>query len=131
MSILTLFVLFNILIDIHILFFWQRIKNMLLWICQGNLHKIKRNIQYRLLSVAIYLCLHLIQCWVRWFSYYIKTINSNNTNRKIRMINEKIKKSFLLILPPPLFENWQITQLLNVPEYNYIKQMYLSQYILI
>ena len=34
------------------------------------------------------------------------------------MINEKIEKSFLLIISPAfIFEDWQITQLLNVPKY--------------
>jgi hypothetical protein len=41
---------------------------------------------------------HLIQLELGGISFYIKTMNSNNINRKIRMINEKIRKSFLLIL---------------------------------
>ena len=69
---------------------------------------------YRKLDVANIL-VHLIQCWVRWFSFHINTINSNNTNRKISMINEKINKSFLNILSPPFFWSLAITQLLNVP----------------
>lgn len=48
-------------------------------------------------------------------SFYIRTINSNNTNRKIIKIKEKINKSFLNLLSPPSFLKFGLTQLLNVP----------------
>jgi len=57
------------------------------------------------LSVANKL-VHLIRAELGG-SFYIKTTNSNNTNKKIRMINEKINKSFLNILSSPfIIEVW-------------------------
>ena len=41
------------------------------------------------------------------------------------MIRDKIKKIFLIA--SLLFEDWQITQLLNVPTYNYSKQLFYKQ----
>ena len=43
------------------------------------------------------------------------------------IINEVIKKSFFDILSPPFVKIGGSTQLLNVPEYDYIKQMYILQ----
>ena len=86
---------------------------------EEKLHTIKKEHLILQCWVLPIFWVHLIHCWVRWFSFHIKTINSNNTNRKIIMINEKINKSFLNILPPPfLCRNSAITQLIKYSNIN-------------
>ena len=103
----------------NITFTWKKLWIMVIWMCQGNLHIIKKEHLIMPCWVLPIVWFHLNHCWVRWFSFHIKTINSSNINRKISMINEKIKKSFLNILSPPfLMEIWQSPNLLNAPNNN-------------
>jgi len=76
---------------------------MLLWICQGNLHKIKKEHSISHVECCQMNWYHLNHCWVRWF-FYFKITNSNTISKRIMIIKEKIKKSFFDILSPPLYE---------------------------
>ena len=49
--------------------------------------------------------------------FYIKTINSSNSKRKIIITRDRIKKSFLFIFSPPFFSRRLAPpNLLNVPK---------------
>ena len=103
---------------------------MVLWICQGNLNKIKMGILNKaMLSTHHKFGSHLILLdWVLFFyiDYYFTKVKSKAISKKIIKIRDKIKKSFLFILSASfllkggkhstvrVFPNWNYTILVRL-----------------